>query len=400
MASRPLEGTRVLDFTWVMAGPVATRILAALGAEVIKIERKPEIYLASQMGITNDINRDKLSVSINMASPMGIELAQRLVRITDIVMDNFSARVMRQWKMDYENLVKIKPDIICLSMSGFGHTGPHTNYVSFGPTLQALTGFSLMMADQQGRPAGFSYSYSDSAGGYSGALAAMFALWHRKRTGQGQFVDFSQFEGLTSLIGPDLLDMSINHRQPQPHKWVSQEGPAAPHGVYKCRPRGEDADRWIVISVSTQEQWRRFMAVIGDPPWVSDPRFRTLYSRMRHSRELDEFVGRWADEQDAEAAMSLLQSAHVAAGLVENIEDAALRDPQFAARSYWPAVKMADGAKNQVSGMPYKLSMTPPAVVNGAHPVGADADYVLGELLGIGRAEREQMVKDKVIWVY
>jgi crotonobetainyl-CoA:carnitine CoA-transferase CaiB-like acyl-CoA transferase len=400
MASRPLEGTRVLDFTWVMAGPVSTRILAALGAEVIKIERQPEIYLASQMGIANDINRDKLSMSINMASPQGIELAQRLVRITDLVRDNFSARVMRQWKMDYENLVKIKPDIICLSMSGFGHTGPHSNYVSFGPTLQALTGFSLMMADQQGRPAGFSYSYSDSAGGYTGALAAMFALWHRKRTGQGQFVDFSQFEGLTSLIGPDLLDMSINHRQPQPHKWSSQEGPAAPHGVYKCRPRGQDADRWIVISVSTQEQWRRFTAAIGNPPWVSDLRFRTLYSRMRHNRELDEFIGRWAAEQEAEAAMSLLQDAHVAAGLVENIEDAALRDPQFAVRGYWPAVTMPDGTKNQVSGMPYKLSMTPPAVLNGAHAVGADANYVLGELLGIGRAEQEQLVKDKVIWVY
>jgi crotonobetainyl-CoA:carnitine CoA-transferase CaiB-like acyl-CoA transferase len=399
MASRPLDGIRVLDFTWVMAGPVATRILAAMGAEVIKIERRPEIYLASQMGIANDINRDKVSVSINMAAPQGVELAQRLARISDIVMDNFSARVMRQWKMDYESLVKIKPDIICVSMSGFGHTGPHTNYVSFGPTLQALTGFSLMMADEQGRPAGFSYSYSDSAGGYSGALAAMFALWHRKRTGQGQFVDFSQFEGLTSLVGPDLLDMSVNHRQPQPHQWRSQEGPAAPHGVYKCRPRGQDADRWIAISVKSQEQWRGFAAAIGNPPWVSDPRFRTLYSRMQHSKALDEFVAQWAAEQEAEAAMSLLQNAHVAAGLVENIEDAGLRDPQFSARGYWPAVTMPDGSKAQVSGMPFKLSKTPAAVLNGAHAVGADSDYVLGELLGIDRAGREQLVKDKVIWI-
>ena len=395
---RPLEGIRVLDFTWVMAGPVSTRILAALGAEVIKIERKPEIYLASQMGITNDINRDKLSVSINMSRPEGIELAQRLVRISDIVMDNFSARVMRQWKMDYENLVRIKPDIICLSMSGFGHTGPHTNYVSFGPTLQALTGFSLMMADSQGRPAGFSYSYSDSAGGYTGALAAMFALWHRKRTGRGQFVDFSQFEGLTSLTGPDLLDMSVNGRKPRPHQWVSQEGPAAPHGVYNCRPRGEDGDRWIAISVKTQEQWRRFAVALGNPPWVGDPRFHTLYSRMQHSHELDEFVGRWAAGQDAESAMALLQKEHIAAGLVENIEDAAMRDPQFAKRGYWPAVKMPDGAMSQVSGMPFKLSSTPPAVLNGAHAVGADTDYVLGELLGVGRADRDRLVSDKVIW--
>jgi crotonobetainyl-CoA:carnitine CoA-transferase CaiB-like acyl-CoA transferase len=400
MASRPLEGIRVLDFTWVMAGPVATRILAALGAEVIKIERKPEIYLASQMGINNDINRDKLSVSINMSNPKGIELAQRLVRLSDIVMDNFSARVMRQWKMDYANLVKIKPDIICLSMSGFGHTGPHTNYVSFGPTLQALTGFSLMMADEQGRPAGFSYSYSDSAGGYSGALAAMFALWHRRRTGQGQFVDFSQFEGLTSLIGPALLDMSINRRKPQPPQWQPQEGPAAPHGVYRCRSRGDDNDRWIAISVRNQDQWRRFTAAIGNPAWTSDPRFRTLFSRMQHAAALDDLVGKWAAQQGAESAMALLQSAHVSAGLVENIEDAAERDPQFKARGYWSEVQMHDGSKSHVSGMPFTLSHTPPAVRNGAHPVGADADYVLGELLGINRAGRDRLVEDKVIWIY
>ncbi len=397
--SRPLEGIRVLDFTWVMAGPVATRILAALGAEVIKIERQPEIYLASQMGIANDINRDKLSVSINMANPRGIELAQSLARISDIVMDNFSARVMRQWKMDYDNLVAIKPDIICVSMSGFGHTGPHTNYVSFGPTLQALTGFSLMMADEQGRPAGFSYSYSDSAGGYTGALAAMFALWHRKRTGKGQFVDFSQFEGLTSLIGPDLLDMSVNRRKPQPHKWRSQEGPAAPHGVYKCRPRGQDADRWIAISVRSQEQWHRFAAAIGNPPWTADPRFRTLYSRMQHDAALDQLVGQWTQGQNAEAAVALLQDAGVAAGLVENIEDAALRDPQFQARGYWPAVAMPGGARTQVSGMPFKMSRTPPNVLNGAHNVGADADYVLGDLLGISPADRQRLANDKVIWV-
>lgn len=400
MASRPLEGIRVLDFTWVMAGPVATRILAALGAEVIKIERKPEIYLASQMGINNDINRDKLSVSINMSKPKGIELAQRLVRISDIVMDNFSARVMRQWKMDYANLVKIKPDIICLSMSGFGHTGPHTNYVSFGPTLQALTGFSLMMADEQGRPAGFSYSYSDSAGGYTGALAAMFALWHRRRTGQGQFVDFSQLEGLTSLIGPALLDMSVNQRRPQPPKWQPQEGPAAPHGVYKCRPRGDDHDRWIAISVRNQDQWRRFTGAIGNPPWTSDPRFRTLYSRMQHAAALDEAVAAWALQQDAESAMARLQEARVPAGLAQNIEDAAERDPQFKARGYWPEVEMTDGSRSRVSGMPFRLSRTPGAVRNGAHPVGADAGYVLGELLGISGAERDRLVEDKVIWVY
>ncbi|HXR34580.1 MAG TPA: CoA transferase, partial [Candidatus Binataceae bacterium] len=138
MSSLPLQGIRVLDFTWVLAGPVATRILAAMGAEVIKVERKSG-YIATAVGIHGDLNRDKLSIALNMSAPGAIEIAHRLVKISDLVIDNFSARVMRQWRMDYNSLVEIKPNIVCLSMSGFGHTGPRAGYVSFGPTLQAFT---------------------------------------------------------------------------------------------------------------------------------------------------------------------------------------------------------------------------------------------------------------------
>src|SRR5579864_767334 len=183
----PLEGIRVLDFTWVVAGPAATRVLADQGAEVIKVERKVSEFVIGtrRAGLMADLNRNKRSIAINMALPAGVELAHRLVMVSDIVVGNFSARVMRQWGMDYPSLVRSKPDIICMSMSGFGHTGPRTNHVSYGPTLQALSGFTLAMADEQGRPAGFGFSYADMAGGYSGALAALAALWHRRRTGEG-----------------------------------------------------------------------------------------------------------------------------------------------------------------------------------------------------------------------
>src|ERR1035437_3492388 len=202
MPAMPLDGVRVLDFTWVVAGPVATRILADHGAEVVKVERKEPPQLGNRkLGLQCDLNRGKLSVALNMQHPRGVELARRLAAKSDVVIDNFSARVMRSWGMDYESLAAVKPDIICISMSGLGHTGPRSSYVSYGPTLQALTGFTMLMAEPDGTPAGYGYSYADTCGGYTGALAALIAIWNRRRTGRGQFVDLSQFEAVASVIG-------------------------------------------------------------------------------------------------------------------------------------------------------------------------------------------------------
>ncbi|HYA35021.1 MAG TPA: CoA transferase, partial [Candidatus Binataceae bacterium] len=277
----PLQGVRVLDFTWVVAGPVATRILADHGAEVVKIERKiPPPLGDRKRGLQCDLHRNKVSVAINMSNPAGLDLARKLAAKSDLVIDNFSARVMRAWGMDYQSLVQIKPDIICISMSGLGHTGPLSSYVSYGPTLQALGGYTMLMAEATGEPAGYGYSYADMAGGYTGALAALIALYHRRRTGRGQFVDLSQFEALVSVIGPSVLDLTANGRAPKPPKYDSQEGPAAPHGVYRCAARDGDDDRWVAITVRTQSDWERFVAALENPPWASEPAFRTLYLRM------------------------------------------------------------------------------------------------------------------------
>ena len=395
----PLDGIRVVDFTWVVAGPVATRILADNGAEVIKVERKSPGFMGPRKtGIQPDLNRNKLSVAINMAEPGGVELARRLVKISDLVIDNFSARVMRGWGMDYESLRKIKPDIICMSMSGLGHTGPRRDYVSYGPTLQALTGFVRLMTDPNGAPAGFGYSFSDLAGGISGGIVALAALWHRRRTGRGQFIDLSQMEALTGFIGPGLLDVAVNGREPAPVDWRSQERPLAPYGVYRCAPEGEDDDRWIVISVGSQAEWDRFVGALGHPAWAAEVKFRTLYLRMRNRDELDRHIEAWTRRHRAEDAMTLLQRAGVAAGTVRNGRDLCLHDPQLQARDFWGRVPCPDGSQFVVGGIPYRLSATPGSIRTNCPEVGEHNHYVLGKLLGLSAAECEELFEKNVVW--
>jgi crotonobetainyl-CoA:carnitine CoA-transferase CaiB-like acyl-CoA transferase len=399
VSAMPLDGVRILDFTWVVAGPVATRILGDHGAQVIKVERKHPPPLGNRkLGLQCDLHRSKLSVALNMQHPRGVELARRLAAMSDIVMDNFSARVMRTWGMDYASLMAVKPDIICISMSGLGHTGPRASYVSYGPTLQALTGYTQLMAEPDGTPAGYGYSYADMCGGYSGALAALVALWHRRRTGRGQFVDLSQFEAVASVIGPALLDISANGRTQSAPGYKSQEGPAAPHGVYKCRPLDGDDDRWVAISVGTGPEWRRFVTAIGSPDWASDPKFRTLYTRMQNSAELDANVSRWTAQHSAEDAMATLQGARIAAGVVENGVDLCARDPQLKERGFWPEVSTKKGPPTHVTGIPFKLSNGSGEVRRIAPEVGEDFDYVLGELLGLGKTARDDLVAEGAVW--
>ncbi len=399
MSAMALEGVRILDFTWVVAGPVATRILADHGAQVVKIERKvPPPLGHRKAGLQCDLHRGKLSVAINMAHPRGLELARRLAATSDIVIDNFSARVMRSWAMDYSSLRELKTDIICISMSGLGLTGPRSNYVSYGPTLQALSGFTLLMQEPDGTPAGYGYSYADMCAGYTGALAALVALWHRRRTGNGQFVDLSQFEAVTSVIGPMLLDISVNGREPAPPLYDSQETPAAPHGVYRCRPLDGDDDRWVAISVRSHAEWERLVAAIGSPAWTGDPRFRTMYSRMRNRQELDANLSQWTVERSAEDAMTILQRARVAAGIVENGIDMCVRDPQLRARGFWPSVEAPDGGAAQVTGIPFRLSGGSGAVRSIAPEVGENNEYVLGDLLGLSPGEREELVAQGAVW--
>ena len=391
---RPLDGVRVLDFTWVVAGPVTTRILADLGAEVIKIERPGTLDFGDRRGgLSGTLMRGKKSVMLDLNRPSAIEIARRLAAVSDVVIDNFSARVMTNLGLDYDALRALRPDVIVVRMTGFGLTGPDRDHVSYGPTLQALTGYTLLMAEPGGPPAGFGYSYSDLAGGNLGALAVLAALWHRRRTGRGQLVDLAQSEAVASLVGPVVLERAANGGASAATGNASQEGPAAPHGVYPCA----GADRWIAITVFTDDEWRRFARVVGAAGWTADPRFATRDGRVRHAAALDALVAEWTRTRVAEDLMADLQRAAVTAGRVADAEDLCARDPQLAARGHFVDVPTREGRTVRIDGPPFVLSETP-ARVGGPGPLlGEHTDEVLATILGLGEREIAALRAERVV---
>lgn len=396
-----LQGVRVIDFSWVIAGPVATRILADHGAEVIKIERRDALDFGSRRGgLTGNLNRGKQSVVLDMNDWRGVELARALVATADVVVDNFSARVMRNWGLDYDHLRRLKPDIIALNMSGFGQTGPQRDYVSYGPTLQALAGYTSLMRHPGAAPAGWGFSYSDMAAGCSGALALLMALWHRQRTGEGQCIDLSQFENLVVLLGPLLLNILADDRGAVPVANASQELPAAPHGVYRCGDAPEDGpgrDRWCAVAVFGAEDWSRFRQVLGDPAWASDQRFATACARATHRDALDAHIADWTRGRVAEEVVCSLQRAGIAAGLVANAADLCGRDRHLQARGNWTKVRTAEGESVEFDGIPVRLSATPGQVRSAGPRLGEHTDAVLQRLLKLSAATIAELRAAKVI---
>ncbi len=390
-----LQGIRVLDFTWIHAGPSATRILSDQGAQVIKVESNqalsvvggPASSTARGLGQRHNWNAGKLSISLNMKTDAGKELARRLVAVSDVVAENFSGRVMPGWGLDFESIRKIRPDIIMLSMSGFGRTGPWKDRVSYGQTLQAWSGFTDLTGFPDAKPSGPASAYSDAVAGMAGAQAVLLALIQRARTGQGQWIDISQMEAMSALLGPLALELSANKADVQRTGNRLAHGGGAPHGAYRCR--GED--RWLAITVFTDEDWSAFTGAIGSPGWASDPRFASAESRLHHADDLDRMVESWTVEQNAEDAMNRLQAAGVAAGVVQTGEDLAENDPQLKERELFQQVPDAAGVPRTIERAPYKLSRTPGRVTRAAPEFGADQTFVLSEVLGVGDEELAQM---------
>ena len=392
-SGRALDGVRVLDFTHVVAGPVATRILADHGAEVLKVERRVTLDLGDRRrGFFSNLNRGKKSLILNMADPRGVDLARRLAAACDVVIDNFSARVMGNWGLDYEGLRKLRPDVIAVGMSGFGKTGPHRDYVSFGPTLHALAGYTRIMRHPGGEPAGWGYSYSDMAGGLNGAAAVVAALVHRARTGEGQFVDLSQYESVATLLGPVLLSIANDGAVPEPAGNASQAAPAAPHGVYRCA--GDD--RWVAIAIEDDREWSCLADAVGEA-WAGEERFARAESRLRHRADLDEALGGWTRRRSPEEVTALLQSRGVAAFTVANGEDLCARDPHLQMRGYWVRVPVPGGGFAVLDGAAARLSATP-AFLTAPGPLhGEHTEAVLRDVLGLPQADLDSLRHDGVV---
>jgi benzylsuccinate CoA-transferase BbsF subunit len=386
-----LHNIRILDFSWVLAGPYATRILADFGAEVIKIQPLlPEAEDKFSRGYYNTWNRNKLGITLNLNKPQGVAIAKRLVAISDAVVENFTPRVMANWGLDYDSLKKIKPDLIMLSLSTMGNSGPWRDYVGFGPTVQAFSGITYLTSFPGKPPLGLGTSYADHIAGLIACLALLSALEYRRKTGEGQYIDVSQVEAMAGLLGDAILDYTVRGEEVEPVGNSSTE--AAPHGVYRC----QGDDRWCAIAVFTDEEWQGFKRALGNPPWAEDKRFATLAGRLKHSEELDRLVEDWTKERTAEEAMALLQRQGVAAGVVQDASDLA-EDPQLKERGFFIELDHPELGKTISDAVPIRLSDTPARYTRAAPIQGQDNNYVYRELLGMSEDEIDKLREQGVI---
>ena len=392
MTNQPvLHNIRILDFTWVLAGPYATRILADFGAEVIKVQPlMPEAEGKFDRGYYNTWNRNKLSITLNLNEPQGVALAKRLVSISDAVVENFTPRVMANWGLDYDNLKKIKPDIIMLSMSTMGQTGPWRDYAGFGPTIQAFSGITYLTSYPGKPPSGLGTSYADHIAGLVACLALLGAMEYRRKTGEGQYIDVSQVEAMSSLLGGAILEYTANGRQVEPVGNGSTQ--AAPHNVYRC----QGDDRWCAIGVFSDDEWRSFKQALGNPSWIEDKRFATLAGRLGNADELDRLVEGWTREHTTEEVMALLQRQGVAAGVVQDASDLA-NDPQLKERGFFIELDHPDLGKTISDATPIKLSDNSARYIRAAPVVGQDNGYVYKQLLGMSDSQVAELRQQGVI---
>lgn len=398
----PLDGVRILDFSWVVAGPQATRILADFGAQVIKVEYegRPDPIRFSEpvpgppenlnrSGMFSNLNRNKLSFAVNAVHPTAVQLLKQLISLSDAVVENFRPHVMESWGLGYKEMAAINPSIIYMSVSGFGHSGRNSLYSTWGPTAQALSGLTFMSGLSGQPPAGWGYSYMDHSAGYYGAAALLMALHHRQRTGEGQCIDVSQVECGIALTGPALLDFSVNgrpYRRPgNPPGNRSVYPQVAPYGVYPCAPaaHAEPAEAWIAISVMNDDQWARLCNAMGEGPWGYEKRFSTMAGRYKHQDELDAFIADWTRPQDARNLMHLLQEAGVPAGMVQNARDRVEDDPQLRERGLYHELDHSQFGRRKFEGMPVRLSETPAEFHRAGPLLGQHSEFVLGQILGL-----------------
>ncbi len=392
MSRLPLEGIRVADFTWVWAGPFCTLQLAHLGAEVIRIESATRPCITrllppwpdnksgvNRSGYFNQYNQSKRSLTLNLKSPEALEIAKKLIAKSDIVTENFAGGVMERMGLGYEVLRQIRSDIIMISLSGYGATGPEKDHISYGPAQVPLSGMSSLTGYKAWPPVHVGISYGDPNGGLHGAFAVMCALMYRARTGKGQFIDLSQCETSTAMVAEGILDYSMNGTQPD--RDGNRDPYMAPHGVF----RSAGDDRWVSLAVRDDEEWKRLCATIGQPELANDARFLTLSDRKQNEDDVEAFITGWTQTRSPEEATETLQAAGIPAALAMTNKDLST-DTHLNSRPIFVYNDHPEVGVQQHVGVPWQLSKTP-LPVRAAPTLGQDTDYVLQDILGHNERE-------------
>jgi crotonobetainyl-CoA:carnitine CoA-transferase CaiB-like acyl-CoA transferase len=398
------------------AGPMASRLLADMGAEVVKIEslrhidpwrgpsriteemaaRLPEGMVLSERPYDRSAgfnlqNRNKLSRTLDLSTPDGRSVFKEIVKISDVVLENYSPRVMASLGLEYEVLKDINPGIIMMSLPALGATGPDRDHVAFGQTIDCMSGMAFLTGYPGEEPMLQSgLSYGDPLSGMNAALAILMALRHRRRTGSGAHIELSQVEGLVAFNADSIMDYTMNGRVRE--RMGNRHPSAAPYGCYRCR--GEDG--WVVIAVESDGAWQRLCRAVGEPAWTADARFADALGRYAHQDELDRLVEAWTVEHDHHEAARVLQDAGVPAGPVLDAAEL-VAEPHLNERGFFETVTHPEAGTHPYVGMYAHFSGTPGGIRTPAPCLGEHNRLVLGEMLGMTDEEIARLEAEGVI---
>lgn len=410
-ALSPLEGIVVVDMSEVWAGPMAASMLGDLGATVIKLESFPRPSLTRLTGqaigysdndpdaprpwdrsaLHNMANRNKLGITLNLKDARGMALFQKLMGKADAVLTSFTAGTSARLGVDYDSIVKMNPDIVMLGMSGWGEEGPYKGYAALGSALDGFTGHHAMRGyadtDDSTTPL---IQHTDATAAVTAVYVMLAALHYRQRAGKGQWIDMSQVETFLHHLGGPFMDYAMNGRNPQ--KWGNRHPRHAPYGCYPSR--GED--QWIVINVTSEEEWRGLCVATGNEGWLRDLRFVDEGSRRENADELDGLIGGWTQGQEKIEAMKTLQAAGVPALAVLDDEDL-YGDPHLATRGFFQRMKHSAAGVHRYPGPLWKLTGTRQRQPRPPNGLGEHNDCVYGEVLGLRAGEVEALRASGVI---
>ncbi len=408
MNDLPLRGVRVVDFTWLGAGPYTTRVLADHGAEVIRVEsakRMDRLRVlppfrdgikgdsVNRSGYFADRNSNKLGVTFNLKSPIAVALVLRLIEQADVVTSNFTPGTLAGLGLGYEQARALRPDIIFLEMGMQGNDGPDAKLVGYGQTVSALTGLYHLSGLPGRMPVGTGTNYPDHvAAPAHSAFAVLTALRHRRRTGEGQYIDLSQAETMVSLLGPAILDHTVNGRTDQPQG--NRADYAAPQGVYPCA--GDD--RWVAISAVTDEHWTALADELGARELTDDQRFATTLERHRHHDELDAELASLTSSQDAYALMERLQKRGVPAAVMQTYGDLIDSDPQLRHRNHFAVLDHPEMGPSIYNAPPFTLrNVSEPTMRTPAPLLGQHTREVCTRLLGLDDEQIDALTEQGVL---
>lgn len=417
MPKRPLEGLRVADFSWFGAGPIAGNTLSTYGAEVIRVESETKIdslrvvhpFAMNQdgsfktgynvSGYFNNFNAGKLSMSLNLNTEKGQEIGYRIIEKCDFFLTNFTPRVIEKWNLTYPQIAKVNPKIIAAYAPMQGMEGPHKDFLGFGAVLTPVTGLSEMSGFPHRPPFGVGTNYPDYVVNPGHTITAMLAaLRYRNRTGKGQCIELPQLESVVNTLGTAVVEHLVNGTNPS--RTGNRSGWCSPHGAFRCADDPESVnsvDRWVAVACRDDAEWAKFAELLGHAEAATDDRFANLQARKSNEDELEDLIGTWTRDRDAQELCAALQAAGIPAGVVQNAQDMLDRDPHMKARGYYQYVDHPEAGREAHDGPAAVLSQTPGYIAGPAPLMGEHTMDVCERILGLNMDEIGDLMAEGIL---